>query len=65
MKAGELRELAVSEIKQKTLETKNDLFNAKIKQATGQLEDTAKLSRLRREIARLETVLLEKQEATK
>jgi large subunit ribosomal protein L29 len=64
MKAGEMRDLSVEELEQKVLETRNELFNAKVKHATGQLEDTAKLGRLRRDVARLSTVLLQKREAT-
>ena len=65
MNGSELRELAVEELEQKARETRDELFNAKVKHATGQLEDTAKLRTLRRSIARVETVLLEKREATK
>jgi large subunit ribosomal protein L29 len=65
MKAAEIRKLSLEELNQKGREIRDDLFNAKIKHATGQLEDTAKLSRLRRQIAQVETTLLEKQEATK
>ena len=65
MKASELNELADEELEQKAREVRDELFNAKVKHATGQLEDTAKLHRLRRDIARVETVLLEKREATK
>lgn len=63
MKASEMRELSVEELEQKELETRNELFNAKVKHATGQLEDTAKLRRLRCDVARLSTVLLQKREA--
>jgi large subunit ribosomal protein L29 len=65
MNGSELRGLAVEELEQKVRETRDELFNAKVKHATGQLEDTARLKRLRRDIARAETVLLEKREATK
>ena len=65
MKAGEMRELSVEELVQKIRETKDELFNAKVKHATGQLEDTAKLGRLKRDVARLNTVLEERREATK
>ncbi|MBW2231249.1 MAG: 50S ribosomal protein L29 [Deltaproteobacteria bacterium] len=64
MNVSEIRELAVKELATKVRETRDELFNAKVKHATGQLEDTAKLARLRRDIARLETVLQEKREAT-
>ncbi len=65
MKASELKALAIDELEQKAQEARGELFNAKVKHATGQLEDTAKLRRLRRDIARVETVLLEKREAAK
>ncbi len=65
MKAAEIRKLSMEELGQKGREIRDELFNARVKHATGQLEDTAKLSRLRRQIAQVETALLEKQEATK
>ncbi len=65
MKASELRELEVDELVQKVREARNEFFNAKVKHATGQLEDTAKLKRLRRDIARVESVLTEKREEAK
>jgi large subunit ribosomal protein L29 len=65
MKASELRELELEELVQKAREARNELFNAKVKHATGQLEDTAKLKWLRRDTARVESVLTEKREAAK
>jgi len=71
MKASELSELGIGELEQKAREVRNELFNAKIKHATGQLEDTARLKTLRRDVARVETVLgvkraaSERHEATK
>ncbi|HIG01694.1 MAG TPA: 50S ribosomal protein L29 [Myxococcales bacterium] len=65
MEAAEIRKLAVGELEQKAREVRDELFNAKVKHATGQLEDTAKLSKLRKQIARVETALAEKQEAKK
>ena len=65
MKASELRELEVDELVQKAREARNEFFNAKVKHATGQLEDTAKLMRLRKDVARVEVVLTEKREAAK
>ena len=65
MKASELRELAVEELEQKALETRRELFTAKVKHATGQLENTALLGTLRKQVARVETVLSGKREATK
>jgi len=65
MTATELRELATEELVQKARETRDEYFNARVKHATGQLENTAKLNGLRRDIARVETVLREKREASK
>jgi large subunit ribosomal protein L29 len=65
MKGSELRELAAEELVQKARELRDEFFNAKVKHATGQLENTAKLTMLRRDIARVETFLSEKREATK
>ena len=65
MNAAELKGLALDELVQKERETRAELFNAKVKHATGQLEDTAKLNILRRDIARVATILHERREAEK
>jgi large subunit ribosomal protein L29 len=65
MTASELNELAIDELAQKSRETRDAFFNAKVKHATGQLESTATLKQLRRDVARIETVLQEKREAEK
>jgi large subunit ribosomal protein L29 len=63
MKASELRELSGEELLEKTRELRTELFNLRIKKNTGQLENTAKLRTLRRDIARAETVLTQRREA--
>lgn len=63
MKAREIRELTLDELAVKSRELRGDLFNARVKRSTGQLENTAKLDQLRRDIARVETVLREKRGA--
>jgi large subunit ribosomal protein L29 len=65
MKATELRSLTIDELNTKASEFRAELFNLKVTHATGQLEDTARLRTLRREIARAETVKHEIQEAQK
>jgi large subunit ribosomal protein L29 len=65
MTAGELRELSVDELVAKSGELRGEAFNVMIKRSTGQLENTARLKQLRREIARVETVMHEKRGATK
>ena len=64
MKAAELRDLESVELEAKGRELRDQLWNARIKKATGQLENTALLRNLRRDIARVETVLREKVGAT-
>jgi len=65
MKTSELKSLSESELERKGLELRDELFNARIRRATEQLEDTASLGRLRKDIARVETVLTQKREAGK
>ena len=65
VKASELRSLSETELEQKGRELRNELFNAKIRRATEQLENTAVLGQLRKDIARVETCLSEKREASK
>jgi large subunit ribosomal protein L29 len=63
MKASELRDLSSEELVAKSNELRGEVFNAKVKLATGQLENTAKLKALRRDVARVEAVLREKRGA--
>ncbi len=65
MQSSELRDPSTEELEAKSRELRGELFNVKIKKATGQLENTARLSTLRRDIARAETILREKRGATK
>jgi large subunit ribosomal protein L29 len=65
VKASELRNLSEPELVTKSRELRDELFNARVKRATGQLENTAKLHQLRRDVARAETVLAEKRGASK
>ncbi len=65
MNASELRTLSEAELVQKGVELRNDLFNARIRRSTEQLENTAILGQLRKDIARVETLLTEKREAGK
>ena len=65
LKASDLRSLSVTELERKGAELRDELFNARIRRATEQLEDTASLGVVRRNIARVETVLTQKREAGK
>ena len=59
MTPNEMRDLSVEELGAKSSELRAELFNVRIKKATGQLENTARLRQLRQEIARAETILRE------
>ena len=65
MKSAELKDLTLEELVAKSLELRGEYFNAKVRKATGQLENTARLKLFRRDIARVETMLREKRGATK
>lgn len=61
-KVGELRDLSRDELLTKTDELKKELFNLRFQQAMGQIENPMRLRLLRKEIARVKTVLREKYE---
>jgi large subunit ribosomal protein L29 len=61
MKIKEIRDLGINELNQKNSEIHEELFRLKIRHASGQLESPASLGRLRRDIARIKTVLKEKE----
>ena len=52
----EMKNLSADELTSKLRTTESELFQVKIKQATGQLNDTAQLWRLRKETARIKTL---------
>lgn len=57
MKAKELRELTTEELHQKRGDLREDLFRLKMRKAVAQLENPIRLRQLRRDIARVETIL--------
>jgi large subunit ribosomal protein L29 len=57
VKASELRELEVSELEDRLAETKEELFNLRFQNATGQLDNYKRLGELRRDVARIKTLL--------
>ena len=63
MKASELKDLSTAELEQKLAELKQELFNLRFQQATGQLENTARLKTVKKTIARIKTVLTERENA--
>jgi large subunit ribosomal protein L29 len=60
MNAGEVRDLTSDELKDKLLLLKKEQFNLRFQQASGQLEKTTRVSEVRKDIARIKTVLGER-----
>jgi large subunit ribosomal protein L29 len=60
MRARELRELSINELRQKEHDLKAELFNLRFQRATGQLENLMRLTHVKRDIARVKTVLRER-----
>ena len=60
MKAKEMRERSVGELQGMERDLTRELWKTRFTNFTNQLDDTAKLRRLRREIARIKTILTEK-----
>ena len=61
MKVNEIRNLTTEEIVAKIKETKEELFNLRFQQATGNLDKPSKIKDLRHTVARLKTVLRERE----
>lgn len=61
MKINELNELTTAEMLEKEKQFKEELFNLRFQLATGQLENTACLKEVRKSIARIKTVLRQKE----
>ncbi|MGX7014764.1 50S ribosomal protein L29 [Vagococcus silagei] len=63
MKVKDIRELTTAEMIAKEKEYREELFNLRFQLATGQLENTARVSKVRKSIARIKTVLREQETA--
>lgn len=60
MKAAELREMTPDQLREKLVTLKKEAFNLRFQAATGQMESTAQVRKVRRDVARVNTVLNEK-----
>ncbi len=60
MKAKELRDLTIEELKQRDKELREEQFNLKFQAATSQLSNTAKITQTRKDVARVNTLIKEK-----
>jgi large subunit ribosomal protein L29 len=63
MKAEEVRGRTTDELKDQLLALKKEQFNLRFQRASGQLENTARVGTVRRDIARIKTVLGQRQSA--
>jgi len=61
MKAKDLKELTKEELLKKKKDTKEELFNLRFQHSTGQLENTARLKLLKKDVAKIETILRQKE----
>ena len=62
MKVKEIRELSTEEINKKLFEAKQELFNLRFQQATGNIEKPSRIRELRHTVARMKTVLRERED---
>jgi large subunit ribosomal protein L29 len=59
----ELRSLAVADLQAQLVDAKKELFNLRFQNATNQLDNTARIKEVRKNIARIQTVITEKSKA--
>jgi large subunit ribosomal protein L29 len=60
MKPGDLRAMTVDQLDDEALKLKKERFNLRFQRATGQLENTARVRQVRRDIARIKTIAAQK-----
>jgi len=61
MEAREIRDLATAEIERKLDDAHQEMFNLRFQWSTGQLKNSARLTQVKREVARLKTILRERE----
>ena len=61
MKATEVRKMSAAELDSKLVELKKDLFQLRLQHATNQLENPVRISEVKRDIARVKTIIREQQ----
>jgi large subunit ribosomal protein L29 len=60
MNANELREKSLDQLQEELVSLKKEAFNLRFQQATGQIENTARMRQVRRSVARVNTILNQK-----
>ena len=61
MKANEVRKMSANELETKLVELKKDLFNLRLQHATNQLDNPIRIAEVKKDIARVKTILREQQ----
>lgn len=61
MKAKELRDKTVNELNQSLVDLKTELFNLRFQLATGELDNPMRINKVKKDIARVKTVLRERE----
>jgi large subunit ribosomal protein L29 len=61
IKSSELKDLDAHDLQQRLLETKEELFNLRFQNATGQLDNYKRLGELRRDVARIKTEIRDRE----
>ncbi len=61
MKANEIRKMSATELESKLVDLKKDLFNLRLQHATNQLDNPVRIAEVRKDIARVKTILREQQ----
>ena len=62
MKAGDLKTKTEDELKESLVDLRKEKFNLRFQKASGQLENTARVQQVRRDIARIKTILRDRQQ---
>ena len=65
MKAIEVRKMSAAELENKLVELKKDLFNLRLQHATNQLENPVRIAEVKKDIARVKTIIREQQLASR
>ena len=61
MKANEVRKMSGAELEPKLMDLKKDLFNLRLQHATNQLDNPIKIAQVKKDIARVKTIIREQQ----
>ena len=65
MKAIDVRKMSAAELENKLVELKKDLFNLRLQHATNQLENPGRIAEVKKDIARVKTIIREQQLASR